>query len=147
MSFSKAAGASLIASAAYEVYCAIDHEMMYRDSLKWAQTRATVTSVHINALTGNADRVEYEYTVDGKTYKSERMYSTPRFFSNEFARRRYWEGKAMRIHYDPADPAHSAAFNGVDRSVQAYLLGCAVMSIYFGSRLIRGLPVLNRGLQ
>jgi hypothetical protein len=92
--------------------------LAYRAAAGWPAVAGEVISATVEALPGAADGadgygvvVRYRYTVDGRTYESDRLRRagaerlTTRAAADEVLASYLAGGRAVTVRYDPADPA------------------------------------------
>lgn len=87
----------------------------------------------------NLPRVEYEYKVDGKTYRNGRITIGEKTSEYEIEEilERYPIGAEVTVFYDPANPQTAV----LDRDVMdgKLLLGCALLALIFGVLPLAGI--------
>lgn len=93
--------------------------LAYRTAAGWPVVEGEVIQATVETLPGAADgadgyqvRIRYRYTVDGRTYESDRLRReggerlTSQAAAEEVLASYVGEGRqVVRVHYDPADPA------------------------------------------
>lgn len=76
---------------------------------------------HRNRYLLGTAHVRYEYAVDGRTHRGQLRYERRRIAHVEDLLARYPVGKAITLHYDPADPARSVLEQSPSSATYGYL--------------------------
>ncbi|PYE53165.1 DUF3592 domain-containing protein [Deinococcus yavapaiensis] len=102
-------------------------------SLAWPTTSGTVTDSRVawslsDGKTRYSARVEYVYTVAGRTYRSSQRTYRSSESSEAYARdivARLPKGRRVSVHFDPAAPARAVLEPGTD----VFVLGALAVSV------------------
>ncbi len=113
------------------------------ESESWPTVEGKVTATRIDRRGGRnriedkrryTPRVSYEYVVDGKTHRSDRIdflpdgHSTRDRSAAEAVLQRYSKGSTVEVFYDPADPSTSCLEPGVKLGI-SFLAGIGTMGL------------------
>lgn len=117
-----------------------------RGSLKWPSTEGEILSseVAFDPMSGRERaQLRYRYTVDGKSYTGSRVtFNGDTLFSAGSGEARAAEvqrspaGQAVRVYYDPADPARSVLVPG---SGPQSMIPIGIGGLFFVLGLISGI--------
>ena len=111
-------------------------------SVAWPTTEGRITGSRVERVKNGGDRkatytadITYEYALDGRTFEGDRVwfgddYSASDASAFRAAVDRYPVGKAVKVHYDPAEPAESVLEPGPTWSGSAlYFIGLGLMTL------------------
>lgn len=111
-------------------------------STTWPTTDGRITGSKVERVKQGGDRkatftadITYEYTLDGRTFEGDRVwfgddYSASDASAFRAAVGRYPVGKAVKVHYDPAEPAESVLEPGPTWSGSTlYFIGLGLMTL------------------
>lgn len=111
-------------------------------STAWPTTDGRITASRVERVKQGGDRkasftadITYEYALDGRTLEGDRVwfgddYSASDASAFRAAVDRYPVGKAVKVHYDPAEPAESVLEPGATWSGSAlYFIGLGVITL------------------
>jgi hypothetical protein len=111
-------------------------------SVAWPATEGRITASRVERVKhgggGKATytaEITYEYALDGQTFEGDRVWFGDDYSASDAsvfraAVGRYPAGKAVKVHYDPAEPAESVLEPGSTWSGSAlYLIGLGLMTL------------------
>jgi len=111
-------------------------------SVAWPATEGRITASRVERVKQGGDGkatytadITYEYALDGRTFEGDRVwfgddYSASDASAFRAAVGRYPVGKAVKVHYDPAEPAESVLEPGSTWSGSAlYFIGLGLMGL------------------
>lgn len=111
-------------------------------SVAWPATEGRITASRVERVKQGGDGkatytadITYEYSLDGQTFEGDRVwfgddYSASDASAFRAAVGRYPVGKAVKVHYDPAEPAESVLEPGATWSGSAlYFIGLGLMTL------------------
>jgi len=99
------------------------------DTLNWLALEGVITEskiIHRSAANGGGwrkmSRIKYKYTVNNKSYVSDRIYISPvDFFKNQvYAKsyaKKYKNNQTVKIYYNPESPSNSVIEKGINMRV------------------------------
>jgi hypothetical protein len=111
-------------------------------SVAWPSTEGRITGSRVERVKNGGDGkttytadITYDYALDGRTFEGDRVwfgddYSASDASAFRAAVGRYPVGQAVKVHYDPAEPAESVLEPGPTWSGSAlYFIGLGLMTL------------------
>ena len=114
------------------------------ETKEWPEITGVVISSKGQRIDHDKERyileIEYEYTVDGKSYSSQRVSSSNKMLTmseKDELLEKYKPQSEVNVYYDPDNPRDSYLINGLDKGILILFIVCIGLVLFSGFNLRR----------
>lgn len=133
----------LIGSSLWSIYL-VSLILEGMETKEWPEITGVVISSKGQRIDHDKERyileIEYEYTVDGKSYSSQRVSSSNKMLTmseKDELLEKYKPQSEVNVYYDPDNPRDSYLINGLDKGILILFIVCIGLVLFSGFNLRR----------
>jgi hypothetical protein len=133
----------LIGSSLWSIYL-VSLILEGMETKEWPEITGVVISSNGQRIDHDKERyileIEYEYTVDGKSYSSQRVSSSNKMLTmseKDELLEKYKPQSEVNVYYDPDNPRDSYLINGLDKGILILFIVCIGLVLFSGFNLRR----------